>query len=116
MVEIRQMIIKNLTKKTLLTDNAKICTSFLDTFLGLLNKNNPNTLIFNTRFGIHTLFLKSSIDVLILDTHNKVVKLKTNLSPNRFFIWNPKYFKVIELPSGTIKKTKTKLKDQLIIL
>lgn len=58
-------------------------------------------LILKTRFGIHTFFVKRTLDIVILDNENRVKKLK-KLKPNRILVWNPKFFKVLELPNGSI--------------
>jgi uncharacterized protein len=76
---------------------------------GLIGKNKPQALMLKTHFGIHTFGLKFPIDVLILNNENKVVSMKENLKPNRIFLWNPKYEKVIELPQGTINKKGVKI-------
>lgn len=78
---------------------------------GLLKKSNPRSLLFKTRFGIHTLGLKKAIDIIILDNNFRVVKLGISVKPNQFFFWNPKFSLVLELPEGTIKKTKTQIGD-----
>lgn len=109
------MIIKNITRKTTLTKQLKVANSFKDRSLGLLNPKNPRSLLIKTRFGIHTLFLKSTIDVIILDRNLYVKKLKT-LHPNRIFVYNPAFQTIIELPSNTIKKSKTQLGDKLKML
>lgn len=108
--------ILNQTRNTLLSGDAKLATSFLDRLFGLLNKSNPRALIFKTQFGIHTFFLKEAIDVVVLDNKNQVKKIKKCLKPNRLFFWNPKYETVIELPKGTLKKSKTSLDDKLKII
>lgn len=105
------MIIVNLTKQTTLTFHAKQAKSFWDQLLGLHRKSNPRSLLFRTRFGIHTFFLHDPIDVIVLDSKNRVIKIKENMSPNRVFFWNPRYTIVIELPKGTIRKSKTLLFD-----
>lgn len=110
------MTIQNITQKTILATNAKEAVSFLDQLLGLHKKSNPRSLIFNTRFGIHTFFLASAIDVIVLDKKNKVVKIKENLQPNTIFFWNPYYALVVELPNGAVKKSKTTLFDTLVFL
>ncbi|KKQ66790.1 MAG: hypothetical protein US86_C0003G0033 [Candidatus Daviesbacteria bacterium GW2011_GWA2_38_24] len=109
------MVIKNLTNKNILSIDAKICSSIFDKLLGMLNKNNPRTLIFYTRFGVHTFGLIKPIDVLVLDKQDRVVKLKKSLKPNSLFFWNPKYSLVIEVPEKTIEKTKTYIGDKMII-
>ncbi|HBL52403.1 MAG: hypothetical protein A3D24_04440 [Candidatus Blackburnbacteria bacterium RIFCSPHIGHO2_02_FULL_39_13] len=105
------MKIFNRTKKTTISTNAKLLTSFFDKSIGLLKKENPKCLVFKTRFGIHTLGLVSPIDVAILDNCNKVVKLRILVKPNRIFLWNPKYSQVVELPENTIKISKTEIGD-----
>lgn len=70
-------------------------------------------LLLETRFGIHTFLLKSSIDVLVLSNKNLVVKVKPGLKPNRVLFWNPKYHYVVELPNGYINKHRIKLDDKI---
>lgn len=82
-----------------------------DKVSGLLKYNKPRALILWTRFGIHTIGMKYAIDVMILDSEGKVVKIKSNLKPNNIFLWNPTYRVVIELPAATINKSKTQLND-----
>jgi uncharacterized membrane protein (UPF0127 family) len=108
------MQIHNTTRNTVVTDEAKIASNLLDKSLGLLDKRNPRSLLFNTRFGVHTVGLRLPIDLIILDKKNRVVELKENCLPNNFIFWNPIYGKVLELPLGTIRKSKTKKGDILI--
>ena len=68
-----------------------------------------------TRFGIHTLGLNFSIDVLILDTQKRVVVLKESLSPFRIFLWNPRFKIVLEMPIGTIKKYNIKRGTEILL-
>ena len=108
------MVLYNQTKKTIITKDIKEAKSISDKLFGLLKKKNPRSLVFKTRFGIHTFFLKDPIDVLVLNPQNKVVNQKT-VQPNTIFIYNPKYSTVIELPKGTIKNSNTKPGDNLEI-
>ncbi len=108
----------------MITIKAKFASSFLDRNLGLLRqKNKGKVLLFKTRFGIHTFFLKEPIDVLVLETLFRraapqilashmssgntnqftIITSKTIL-PNKIFLWNPKYCWCLELPKGSIKK------------
>ncbi len=106
------MILKNLSQSTVLNCECKIVTSIVDSLFGLLKKDN-HALLLKTRFGIHTFGLSNNIDVIILNSTWKVVKLKQNIHPNRIFFWNPKFSLVLELPYGSIKKSNTKLGDQI---
>jgi hypothetical protein len=87
----------------------KLLTSIKDRTIGLIGYEKPEPIMFLTRFGIHTFGLKFPIDVLVLDKNNKVVKLVENLKPNNLFDWPIKYNRVIELPTGYIKKNKVVL-------
>lgn len=95
---------------TLLVKEAK---NLKEKIIGLIGKNKPEPLMIRTRFGIHTFGLKFPIDVLILNKNNKAVKVRTSLKPNRIFLWNPMYKKVLELPAGTIGKKGIKIRDNI---
>ena len=107
------MKIFNLTRNTLISDSAKEPASPLSEAIGLIGARKASAFILKTRFGIHTFGLLFPIDVLILDKESRVVKVKENLKPLRFFMWKPSYNVVLELPDGTIKKSKTKIGDKL---
>ena len=51
--------------------------------------------------GVHTCGMKFPIDVIVLGERNVVRKIKKNMKPGRFFFWNPKYKKILELPAGS---------------
>lgn len=95
--------------------SAKKAANLKEKMQGLIGKDKPYALVINTRFGIHTFGLKFPIDVLILNNKNKIVSIKKNLKPNRIFLWNPMYEKVVELPAGTIEEKQIKIKDKIEI-
>lgn len=106
-------MIKNISKNTIVT-NAFHKKDFLGKSKGLIGKNVPETIVFKTRFGIHTFLLGFPIDLIIADKNNKVVIVKKNIKPNSIFFWNIKYDTVIELPFGSIDKSKTQKGDTLM--
>ena len=81
--------------------------------LGLINSEKAYPVLIQTRFGIHTFGMRFPIDILILDKNNKVVKISKNLKPNRIFLWNPMFDKVIELPAGEIEKRGIRLETKI---
>lgn len=87
--------------------------SLKDKTIGLINAKKAYPVLIKTRFGIHTFGLKFAIDVLILNKENQVVKLVENLKPNRIFLWNPIFYKVIELPAGIIKEKRIRVGDKI---
>lgn len=105
------MIIINASKDLVIISSAQRVNSILEKTLGLLTKSQTTSLVFKTRFGIHTFFLNRPIDILILDKNLKVVKIKQNLKPLKLFFWNPKYDLVVELPKGSIKASQIQLND-----
>jgi len=107
------MKIINKTKNIVIAESLIEPQTLLDQSLGLLKYKTPVAMHLKTHFGIHTFWMRYPIDVMILDKHSRVVVIKNNLKPNNIFVWNIKYGIVLELPLGTIKKTKTELNDQL---
>src|SRR5687768_13929398 len=91
------MMLFNKTKNKTITSNLKLAKTFSDNLFGLLKEKENTAMLFNTRFGIHTFFMKYPITIIILNKNYKVVKIKKNLQPYSFFFWNPKYSKIIEL-------------------
>lgn len=86
------------------TFRVKKAKTLQDNLIGLLGSSKPYPLLLKTHFGIHTFFMKYSIDVLILDNNNYVKYLKEDLKPWRVYFWNPIYDLVLELPAGSISK------------
>lgn len=89
-----------------ITITAKNAKNFFAKTKGLLGAMKPMTIFFQTRWGIHTYGLRFPIDIVILDDTFRVKIRKQNLTPNSFFVWNPRYQNVLELPEGTIKRKK----------
>jgi uncharacterized membrane protein (UPF0127 family) len=110
------LVIKNLTRDVTISEKAKKALSFTDKTFGMILPKNSDGLIFKTRYGIHTFFMKDSVDVLILDSNNCVVRIVNGLKPNRIFLWNPKFNTVAELPNGRVEKTKTKVGDKISLV
>lgn len=107
------MKILNITRKTVLAEDAKEARSLLDRSLGLLRKSNPRAIILKTRWGVHTFGMREPIDVLILDDNNHIKDLTEDMRPWKMFFWNPQHCTVIELPAGTVKRTKTQIGDSV---
>lgn len=88
----------------MITINVTELDSLWNKSIGLLHAKHKAPIYFDTRFGIHTFGMKFPIDVVICNDAMTVEKIVQELKPNRIFFWNPKYYHVIELPSGTIMK------------
>ena len=66
--------------------------------------------------SVHTFFMHFAIDVLFVDSNYRVIKVFSNLSPNRItgIYWRSS--RAIELPAGISELTHTQNKDQLQLL
>ena len=71
-------------------------------------------MLFKTRFGVHTFFLKEPVDIIVLGNNSQVVKAKT-VNPNSLFFYNPFHITVLELPKNTIKNAQTTIGDRIEI-
>ena len=113
------MRIINLTKNTLLADEAKIGNTFFTRLIGLLNRNSlkkGEALILTPSNCIHSLFMRFTIDVIFLDKTGKVVAVLPSFKPFRL---SRIYFNsgiVIELPENTLKLTQTQPGDIIKII
>jgi uncharacterized membrane protein (UPF0127 family) len=108
-------MIKNKTRNTIISKDFKLLKDFRSKSKGLINSKTPETVVFYTRFGIHTFGMKYPIDVIVTGKKLKVSSIKENLRPNRVFLWNPKNSLVIELENGTVKRSQTEINDFLEI-
>jgi len=108
------MVVKNITKGTIITKNLMVANSLIDRTFGLLKQDEPKSLLLYTRFGIHTFILKKPIDVLVIENSGKIAIAKT-IKPNRILIYNPIYKTVLELPENTITKSKSEKEDKVKI-
>ena len=113
-----KITIKNLAKKRKLCNDAVLLDNMLSMVIGLMfSKNNNKALIF--RFleekiiSLHMIFVFYPIDVLFLDKNKFVVDKKEKFSPFTFYKSKEKAMYAIELPNGTIEKTKTSIGDKI---
>jgi uncharacterized membrane protein (UPF0127 family) len=107
------MIVKNNSSKKIISTNVIEAKNLKDKTLGLIPKSKNQGFFIKTRFGIHTFFMKFPIDILVLEKKGEVMKTKENLKPFRIFVWNPKYNHIVEVPSGRLKKSQTKVGDKV---
>ena len=66
--------------------------------------------------GIHTLAMRFPIDAVYLDQERIVVHIEESLKPWRMAAIRARATSVLELPTGTVRDSKTALGDQVDIL
>ena len=109
------MTIVNRTKRVMLSENIKEAKAYQEKKQGLIGSDGKTGLYMQTRWGVHTFGMTFSIDVMILDTQNRVVKYKRNLKQNRVFFWNPVYNKIIEIPTALLLEGMVSVGDEICI-
>ena len=113
------MKLKNITKKKILASDIKFCKNFLNKSIGLVfhTKLKDKGLIFiydkEEKVSLHMVFVFFPIDVLFLDKNKKVIEMKKNFRPFSLYIPKKKAKYILELPEGTIQKTKTGIGDKI---
>jgi uncharacterized protein len=108
----------NQTRNIVLAENAELADSFLSRMKGLLGRDrlDPNQALVITRCQqIHMFFMRFAIDAVFIDSASQVVGLVENIKPSQMSSIFWKANRVIELPSGSIARTKTSLGDHIQI-
>ena len=110
-------MIKNKTKKTIIASKQKIVTSIFSKTLGLMfsRKIHDFGLIFKfnkeQKVPLHMWFVFYPIDVLFLDRDKKIIEIKENFKPFTFYSPKEDALYIVELPNGSIKRSKTAVWD-----
>ena len=110
----REVVVRNVTRGSVLGDRIRIADTSLTRLFGLLSRSGLSAgegLWIQPSSGVHTFFMRFTIDVVGLDRERKVVKLWPNLVPWRVTSVSMKLHNVIELPAGAIASTGTSLDD-----
>lgn len=99
-------------------DRIRLADTSLSRFIGLLGRSGlapGEGLLIRPSNGVHTLFMRFSIDVLLLDKESRVIAAYPHLRPFRLTSINWKAASALEVPCGTIAQTQTQKGDQLHI-
>ena len=102
--------IVNLSKKTIIAQDAKLAGSFFLRLKGLLGEESIESgggLIIQPCDSIHTFFMRFAIDAAFVDKNNRIVKIYSHLRPWRLsgVFFNSAF--CIELPAGVLAATNT---------
>jgi len=112
------MKIINSTRDITLAQNAIVAKTPLKRMIGLLSRKQfeqGEALIIKPCNSIHTFFMHFIIDVIFIDSNNRIIKIIHSLRPFRISgIYLNALFSV-ELPAGTLKKTSTQSGDYIAI-
>lgn len=113
------MIIKNTSKNKILANNAELCSSVWQKFVGLMFSTNKNrSLIFpfnkEKRISLHMIFVFYTIDLIFLNKKKEIIEIKQNFKPFTEYTSKNKTAFVLELPKGAVKKSGSKVGDKIL--
>ena len=122
----RQLVARNVSRKTTLATRLEDGASLWAKFMGLMGRASlpvGEGLWLPGENGIHMLFMRFAIDVVFLSPpkdgragRRTVVSVRLAVQPWRGVVWRVAGAKgVLELPVGTIEATRTALGDEIAI-
>jgi uncharacterized membrane protein (UPF0127 family) len=106
----------NLRNDVELSNNVVVAERILERMKGLVGKQSfekGEALWIRPCKGIHTIGMCFPIDILFLDSDNRVVDCKERMPPNRLSKVVFKAKTVLELPAGTVSVTETRIGDKI---
>jgi len=110
--------VTNLTKGTVVAEKAELAASFLTRLRGLLGRKGlaeGGGLVLRPTDSIHSFFMSFSFDAIFLDRSGLVLRLMSDMRPNRISPLVRRGHVVVELPAGGIARSRTSTGDQLRI-
>lgn len=113
-----RVAVVNDTAGAVLADRATMADTFTTRLVGLLGRVGlaaGEGLVLKPCQAVHTLFMRFPIDVIFVDPGLRVVRTTSALAPYRQSAYQRDAKCIIELPSGTIASSGTKVGDQLHI-
>lgn len=112
------MPVINASKHTWLATTVRKADNFMTRLVGLLKRNAlgpEEALWLIPSKGIHTIGMKFPIDVVFLDKNSVVLEAISGLAPYRITAVRLRGHSILELPKGTVQKSRTEVGDQLDI-
>ncbi|MCC6293976.1 MAG: DUF192 domain-containing protein [Bryobacterales bacterium] len=111
------LVIRNLTKQTMVADRALLANTSETRRRGLLRHerlDDGEGLLITPCEGVHTFGMKFPIDVLYLTKQRVVLKIRAEM-PRRRISFCLRAHSVLELPAGMAARTRTEAGDQLSV-
>lgn len=112
----RMIVMKNISKNTVLASDLRIANTFWSRLKGLLGTNylpEGKGLLITPCNSIHMFGMRYAIDVVFLDSAWRVLKVLHQFPPGKTAAC-PGSAQVLELPVGTLIQTRTTVGDQLL--
>jgi uncharacterized membrane protein (UPF0127 family) len=110
------IVLSNSTKATQIGDKIEVADSSVTRFVGLMGRKGLGPgegMWIKPSSGVHTMWMRFTIDVVALDKNRKVCALWPQLRPWRISPVSLKVASVVELAPGAIQQLGIEVGDQL---
>jgi uncharacterized membrane protein (UPF0127 family) len=114
----QNFIARDLGTGRIVANRVTVASTRVDRAIGLLGRTHLEAgegLWIIPCHGVHTCFMRFSIDVLALDEAGFVVDAVSMLKPWRFRLPKPGAHSVLELPAGTLLNAQTRIGHRITI-
>ena len=114
----RHFIARDVETGVIVADRVVVATTRSERRVGLLKHDRLEPgegLLIAPCNGVHTCFMRFSIDILAMDKNGLVVDAVSTLKPWRMRLPKRGGFSVLELPAGTLLKTQTHVGHRIVI-
>ena len=112
----KRFSVRNQTRGTLLAERARLASSFIDRFLGLMMRariEDGGGLLLTSGSSIHSFWMRFRFDAVFVDRDNRVTKVVPSMRQWWVAFGGRGAKDVIELPNGVAAATGTVPGDQL---
>jgi uncharacterized protein len=114
----QQLIARDAATGSIFADRVTVASTRLERAVGLLGRTNLQQgegLWIRPCHGVHTWFMRFSIDVIAMDADGVVVDAVSALKPWRMRLPRPGAVSVLELPAGTLLTAPSTLGHRMVI-
>ena len=110
------MLVRNTERNSVLGEAIEVASTSVQKVKGLLGRDclaDGQGLLFKHCASLHTFFMQFPIDIIFADRKGKVLKLAHDVRPFKLVAAPLRSFYAIELPSGAIERSGTRVGDHL---
>jgi uncharacterized protein len=114
----QRFVARDAENGTIIANRVTVASRRLDRAVGLLGRSQleaGEALWITPCHGVHTWFMRFSIDIIAMDADGVVVDAVSTLKPWRMRLPKPGAYSVLELPAGTLLTTPVKVGDRIQI-
>ena len=114
----QHFVARNVETGLVIADRVTVASRRLERAIGLLGHSHLEAgegLWITPCNGVHTWFMRFSIDIIAMDANGVIVDAVSALKPWRMRLPKPGAHSVLELPAGTLVSTPTKLGQRIQI-